>query len=71
MYSLHSSFIYLTERIINSTQLKIYQTLDEDKKLFFENNLKIDYHIQDWFVDYNYSDKEGWKTENKYQKIKN
>ena len=50
VYSLHSSLIDLTERIIHSTQLTILQTLDEDKSLFFDHNLKIDYNNEDWFV---------------------
>ena len=50
VYSLHSSLIDLTERIIHSTQLTILQTLDEDKSLFFEDNLKIDYGNEDWFI---------------------
>ena len=54
VYSLHSSLIDLTERIIHSTQLTILQTLDEDKSLFFEDNLKIDYENEDWFINIKY-----------------
>ena len=39
VYSLHSSLIDLTERIIHSTQLTILQTLDEDKSFFYQNDL--------------------------------
>ena len=39
VYSLHSSLIDLTERIIYSTQLTILQTLDEDKSFFYQNDL--------------------------------
>ena len=66
VYSLHSSLIDLTERIIHSTQLTILQTLDEDKSLFFEDNLKIDYDHEDWFINI-----EDFKAVDIYLKVKN
>ena len=55
VYSLHSSLIDLTERIINSTQFTILQTLDEDKSFFYQNDLQLDYKNENWFVDYEYA----------------
>ena len=64
MYSLYSCFIDLTERIIHSTQLTILQTLDEDKSLFFDHNLKVDYNNEDWFIS-------DFKAYDIYLKVKN
>ena len=64
VHSLHSSLIDLTERIIHSTQLTILQTLDEDKSLFFDHNLKVDYNNEDWFIS-------DFKAYDIYLKVKN
>ena len=50
VYSLHSSLIDLTERIIHSTQLTILQALNEDKSFFYQNDLQLDYKNEDWFI---------------------
>ena len=71
IYSLHSSLIDLTERIIHSTQLTVLQTIDEDKSLFYQNDLQLDYTNEDWFVDYEYGRYNAWKAVDKYLKVKN
>ena len=56
----------MSESIINSTQLSVLKSLNEDKQLFYENILKFDHRNQNWFIDL-----EEFKADEKFRKIKN
>ena len=49
---MHASLKELMERITNSTQLTVLQSLDEDKKLFYEDIIVFDINNHDWFNDF-------------------
>ena len=46
--------MYLSERVINSTSLKILQSLEENKKVFYEDKLRFDYDNHNWFLEVDY-----------------
>ena len=49
---MHASLKELMERITNATRFTVLKSLDEDKKLLYDDIIVYDINNHDWFNDF-------------------